>query len=246
MDKLQVNAQFEGEKGTILSGQAPTEKPKFRKPVSVSGVITVPGDHLENPSNWLTKTDEYEGDSPLKFSYVEINKDKMSILFVEDAGFPWESEYKGKLELDPRFTQFGINGSKTWTPIDLGNFFKMKRTFFESVADNQLLVSSLTRFEAKIDKTVKEEDDGRANTKSLREQAVTSNLPKSFNLILPIFKGMAPQKIEIEVNIHPSTLECILLSPDAADYIEELRDKALDEQKERIKKLHPELRIFEI
>lgn len=229
---------------TLLQGQAAIPKPLYRLGTKVNGTITVPGDHLEKPPKWLTKK---EGeDSPLQFSFVEINREKGTIEFVEDEGYPWESNYKGALKFDERFLRFKINTGETFTPLDLGNFFKMNRSFFSSVSEASKLVSKLINFEADVDSKIQEADDGRANKTSVRTQVVTSNVPPSFKLNIPIFKGCPNQLIEVEIAIDARSLNCSLISPEANDYIETIKDEVIDKEKERISEAHPLLRIFEV
>lgn len=241
-----LDADEETGVATLLQGAAPEQKPLFRKGTTVSGTLSVPANHLDKPSKKLTDVEDEFGDTPIKHSYVEINREQGTIEFIEDKGFPWESNYKGSLEFDERFLRFNINTGKLFAPLELGQFFKMNRSLFESVAQGSKISSTLMNFEADIDKKVKEADDGRANTNSIRSQAVRSNVPPTFRLNVPIFKGCGKQIVEVEIGIDARSLNCTLISPEANDYIEAIKDEKIDEQIKRIVNSQPDLRIFEI
>jgi len=249
MDK--VNLQV-GEKTQELILRTGTAEPvaEFRKGIEINGTLSVPRIHLENPPKWLTDKSiantESEPDSVLNFSYLQVNREAGTILFVEDAGNQWQNEYKGKLELHPDFEKFGINTGKSYTTYDLAALIKMNRTLFETKDKAMILVKELRNFKGKVDKDLENADDGRGNRKILINQIVESNIPESFNLHLPIFKGCDKQTIEVEIEIDASDFSCRLISPEANDYVNETKDNLIDAEIEQIKELFSTLRIFEV
>lgn len=247
MNKENQQIKLQVEKGTneviIRHGEAAREVP-FRGSIDVSGTLEVPRVHLENHSKWLTKVEldlkeeklpkeeivrlESESDSPLAFSFIKVNREKGGIRFFEDVGMPWESSYEGALRLDPRFEKFGINSGKSYTTFELSDFIKMNRSHFETKDKAMMLVTQLRQFKAKVDKDVENSDDGRGNKKILLAQAVESNIPESFRINVPIFKGFEKVSIEVEISINASDFSCTLISPEVADYIEETKDRLID------------------
>ena len=223
----------------------------FRKGITISGTLGVPREHLEKPSNWLTAkgflvTSAVEMDTVLHFSHLQVNRDKGTLTFTEDAGNEWENKYIGTLQLDPRFEKFGINSGKSYTTIDLSHFIKMNRSHFETKDIAMLLVSQLRDFKAKVDKEVENHADERGNRRILQAQAVESNIPESFNITVPVFKGFPAQTLEVEIAIDPQDLSCRLVSPEVNDYIEATKDQIINAELAVIQKLHPTLRIFEV
>lgn len=248
MSKEKINLNLEGETPeiTIFEGKAPEQAPLFRSPKNISGTLSLPRLHLENHSKWLT-AEKYEAkDAPINFSYVQIDKEKGSIEFVEDAGFPWENTYKGVLKEDANFTKFKINTGYEYTPLELSDFIKMNRSAFVSKSEAMKLVSTLANFEADVDNKVQQANDGRGNTNSLRRQIVTSNLPENFHIKVPIFKGHDAIDIEVEIGINPSNLSCTLISPEANDYIQTIKEDLINDEIQKISEKHPNLRIFEV
>lgn len=228
------------------TGEAQVLPPLFSKGVEINGIISTPKEHLTNPSNWLTKALSNTDDNPLSNSFLEVDREKMTIKFVEDFGYPWTSKYTGSLEFDERFERFNINKNQSYTSFELADLIKMNRSLFETKDKAMVLVSQLRKFKAKIDKDVESETDDRANKKMLIAQAVETNLPENFKLILPIFKGQNSITIEVEIGIDAQDLSCRLISPEVNDYIQDIRDNIINSEVDAIKKLHPTLRIFEV
>lgn len=110
------------------------------------------------------------------------------------------------------------------------------------------LVSELMNFSAtvnnKIERAVKENGDRTDNF----AQVVNSNLPASFTLDIPIFKGMDSETLEVETFAKVSGREVAftLISPGANQTLEEIRDKAIDDQLEQVKSIAPNIAIIEI
>ena len=236
----------------IRTGEA---KPNFkiRKPIEIVGNIDVPAQHLmKQTSTQILENMEQNFsieciDDVIDESYLLVNRDDISITFVENAGKDHQSTYKGQLRFSPDFLKFGINDmAKQYAPIELSNLLNMNRSFFESKAIAMQLVGTLRNFEAKIDKDIETKGDSRANRRVLRAQAVTTNLPESFELILPIFKGQERTGITVEIDIDPDTLNCRLVCPSVNDYMNEVKNDVIDEQLDVIREAHPNLRIFEI
>lgn len=153
----------------------------------------------------------------------------------------------GRLEFHPAFVDFGINTGKIWTPTELGLFFKMNRAFFPDRKANMDLVTSLMNFKAtvdnKIERSVKENGDRTDNF----AQVVNSNLPASFMLNIPIFKGMSAESLEVETfaQINGREVAFTLLSPGAKETLESIRDEAIDAELICIQQIAPDIAIIE-
>ena len=77
---------------------------------------------------------------------------------------------------------------------------------------------------------------------------VESNLPKSFSVCLPIFKGTAKQRIEIEFDHYLSDGDVYLqlVSPGANELVESYRDSCIDTVLDKIKAIAPDIAILEV
>lgn len=184
-----------------------------------------------------------------KNCHILVNRDTIEItLITNEADEYTRGKVVGKLDYNPKFIEFGINANKVWTPTELGLFIKMNRAFFADRAENMKLVSLLMNFTAevnnKIDRAVKENGNRTDNF----AQVVNSNLPESFKVQMPIFKGMPAETIEVETfaQVNGREVAFVLLSPGAQATLEDLRNKVIDEQLEQIKGIAPEIAIIEI
>jgi len=108
------------------------------------------------------------------------------------------------------------------------------------------LVKDLRNFTAKINKELESFKDDRANYALKKSQVVETNLPASFILVVPIFKGQPKESFEVEINIDADNLTCSLVSPVANDFIYDFKDKIIGTEIEKIKSLLPDLVIIEV
>lgn len=204
-------------------------------PVRLGGI-------LENVAVW---SEERKGDINAKESYLMVNRDKMTIDLVTDERNHFKNNIGGQLQYHPVFLLFGINGDKFITAEAMGDKIKMNRSFFENKTEAMALVSQMKNFVAKVDKDVEQKKGMGGDFKQLRAQVVTTNLPDAFKLKIPIFKGQKPKSFEVEIEIHPNDLTCRLVSPEANEEAEHLRDTAIDAVIERVKVVLPGIAVLE-
>jgi hypothetical protein len=227
---------------TVREGQAvKLLEPKAPVKTNLSGVIGAPVEYLKK----RVATGQFQQER----SHIIVNREKinLSLIINEDEEYN-RGQVSGKLEFHPKFIEFGINTGKVWTPIELGLFFKMNRMFFIEKKTNMDLVTELMNFSAtvnnKIERSVKENGNQTDNF----AQVVNSNLPGSFTLIIPIFKGMQHEELEVETfaKIDGRSVAFTLLSPGANQALEEIRDRVIDMQLEQIREIAPDIAIIEV
>lgn len=243
-EKLQINFAPGMAKAELVlrEGVAPKElDPKAPVKTKLNGVIGAVVEYLTKRIN--------AGQFAQKDCHILVNRENIEItLIINEADEYKRGEITGKLGYNPKFIEFGINGGKVWTPTELGMFIKMNRAFFADRAENMKLVSCLMNFTAdvnnKIDRAVKENGNRTDNF----AQVVNSNLPESFTIQMPIFKGMQPETIEVETfaQVNGREVAFVLLSPGAQATLEDLRDKVIDEQLKQIREIAPEIAIIEV
>jgi hypothetical protein len=244
-EKIQVNFAEGQTKGEIVICEVKERNElKVKEPVRIklSGTIGAPAEFL------LKRMDQFDQINQ-KRCHIIVDREEISIKLVFNENDEYNrGEVVGTLESYPKFKEFGINTGKVWTPTALGLFFKMNRAFFTSRDDNMKLVSDLMNFTATVNsgitRSVKETGDKTDNF----EQTVNSNLPKSFNIVIPIFKGVPAETIEVETfaQIDGRQVSFILLSPGAQAILEEIRDIAVDEQLKTIREACSDIAIIEI
>lgn len=226
-----VKVKSENDTVTILTGSAlPQREPNI---IDISGVIDTPLMWLENKSIDLRK------------AHLLVNYDERTITLIVDERDHYHSTVKGSLTLSQEYINFGINNGDYRTPLELANFFKMNRAFFENRSEAMKLVSELTNFKAKVNTEVEDEiNQTKGNRKLLLNKAVESNMPETFKIQIPLFKGSKPSTLEVETYFNPDDLTATLVSADAAEQVEDVKREAIDEVVEQIQESYEGLAII--
>lgn len=179
-----------------------------------------------------------------KHCHIIVNNEKFAItLFIDETNF-YVGKVKGTLSFTQIFKEFGINSGATWTTHQLADFIKMHRAYFEQPSVTHELVSKLRNFQAKVSQDLEKADDKRGNMRNIKIQVVESNIPESFKVVLPIFKGQPAETLELEIFIDPESFECTLVSPDAQEKIHRTTDGLIEEQVKLIKELAEDIVII--
>lgn len=243
-ENLQISLAPGCEKAEIIIREVSKVNELEVKPpivVDISGTIGAP---LE----FLTKRKKADGQIDQHRCHILVNREDITIkLIINENDTYLRGSVLGTLEVHPIFISFGINNGTQWTPSKLGLFFKMNRAFFESREDNMKLVTDLMNFTATVSNSIERSVKESGDKTDKFEQVVNSNLPKSFKLKIPIFKGMPHEVIEVETfaQINGREVSFTLISPAAQQIVEELRDAAVDMQLKLIKELCYDIAIIE-
>jgi hypothetical protein len=204
-------------------------------PVSLIGI-------LDNPARWLEARQSLH--LPLQ-AYVMVDREALSISLVTEERSDFKNSIIGELKLHPAFIFFGINKEEYITTQKMADKIKMNRLFFETKSDAMQLVTLLKDFKARVNKEVEKKNTNNGDYKVLFAQEVLHNLPPSFKMKIPIFKGQNPILMEVELYIEPEELKCCLISPEANEEKEHLRDTAIDAVLDRMKDALPGIVILE-
>lgn len=199
---------------------------------------------LDAPARWL-ETRMRLGLVNQGANHVLVDREHLTITLQCNENNHYGSIISGSLIVSPEFKRFGINEGEYITNFDMAELFKMNRSHFETKAVAMKLVTELQNFRAKVDKEIEKSDNNRGDKRLLINQVVQSNLPEAFNLRIPIFKGTPKQTVNVEVYINPSDFSCTLVSADANDLLEEMRDREMDAVIDRIHAVCPDIVIIE-
>ena len=243
-EKNQINLHlpndYKGEPVEIIirEGDAPKALDK-KEPIKVEilGTIT-------SPYEWLSKR---VGLINQKESHLLVCRDRMAISLTIDESNHYRTYILGSLESSKEMNDFGINTEKRWEPSKLSLFLKMHRAFFTNKAENMSLVSTLKNFKAKISQDVEKVKEENGSKVDCYTQVVDSNLPKSFKLNIPLFKGFSREEIDVETyaDVDGRDVSLTLVSAGANEVIEEYKNKVIDEQLKKIREIAPDLAIIE-
>lgn len=116
-----------------------------------------------------------------------------------------------------------------------------------SVKENMKLVTALMNYEGTVNQQVRQGIDAKGNRTDNFSQVVQSNLPESFKLRIPIFKGRPAEDLEVETfaSVNGRDIRFVLLSPGAEETLESIRDATIDEELDAIKEIAPNIAIIE-
>ena len=223
----------------LREGKAAEQLPN-REPINVEINGTI-----DTPFRWLEKKVELIDQ---KKAYISVSRDNMSIALVDKENDYYSNNIAGGLEASKEMKAFGINADKRWEPIKLSQFFKMHRAFFKDKTENMTLVSTLKNFKAKVAQDIERSKEENGSKTDNYSQVVDSNLPKSFKLNIPLFKGFACEEIEVEIyaDVDGRDVSLSLVSAGANEAIEEYKNRVIDEQIEAIKVVAPDIAIIEV
>lgn len=246
-EKLNINfADGEGVKeliirevDTVVEDKLPVLEPDK---VEISGNITAIFAFLEK--RWNAEDSQVDHCR----THILVDRDNLQMtLVVNETDKRDRKTVVGTIQLSRQYTAFGVN-KKLWESTDLGNFFRINRSYFEKKETNMSLVTLLKRFTAKVNTEVEREEKDNGSVTDVYRKVVDSNLPEAFAVKIPIFKGTQPEVFSIEIIAHVEGKHAVLelISPDAEAIVEEVRDKLIDEQIEKIKELAPEIPIIEV
>lgn len=223
----------------VREGEAPKAlDPKYPTTVHIIGTI-------DSPLRWLEKRVELIDQ---KQANITVDRDDMRIRLVDNERIFFNNSIQGLLVISKEMQEFGINTDKKWDPIKLSQFLKMHRAFFTDKSENMMLVSILKNFKAKVNQDVERSKDENGSKIDNYSQVVDSNLPKSFKLNIPLFKGSEYEEIEVEIyaDIDGRDISLSLVSAGANETIETCKNTIINEQLDEIIKIAPDIVIIEI
>lgn len=198
-------------------------------------------------------------DAPLRFlekrvSEIEqkkcniiVDRDKMSITLTVDDKNHFSDIISGNMELHPDFVKFSINSGKYRTAFEMAEFIKMNKAFFANRSEAADLVVQLRKFKAKVDKQVEAEfNPNKGDKKAVIQQAVDTNLPPTFKVNVPIFKGTKKQELELETYFNPDDLTCTLICAEVNEIAQDYKDTEIDKILDAIRQIAPDIVIIEV
>lgn len=223
----------------LREGDAPIAlDPKEPQRVTIDGTI-------DSPFRWLEKRIDC---IIQKTANISVDRDNMYLKLVIDETNYYQACIAGMLALSKEMKEFGINTERAWEPNKLSQFIKMHRAFFTDKSQNMQLVSILRNFKAKVNQDIERSKEENGSKMDNYSQVVDSNLPKSFKLNIPLFKGFPNEEIEVEIyaDVDGRDVSLSLISAGANEAIEEYKNRVINEQLDKIKEIAPDIVIIEV
>lgn len=222
----------EGVAGKVLDEKAPVS-------TDVAGVLSTPQDWLEKRVATIDQ----------KKAKILVEREKYTITLIVNESDPYnKATISGTAELSEVFKKFGINDPNAgWVPAKLGQFIRLNRAAFEDKEQCMKLVSALKNFKANAQSQIEKQHDPSGSRAEVYRQTVESNLPKSFTVKIPIFKGSEKTTFDVEFDHYLTDGEVFLqlVSPGAKEISDEWRDTAIDRVLNEIRGIAPDIAILE-
>lgn len=212
---------------------------KLKEPlnIEITGTINAPLEWLDSRKNQIDP----------KNCHILVDEDKRTIALHVGETNPYKTIIIGQMKISPVFQKFGINSGDYRTPLEMSEFIKMNRVYFENRQKAMELVSQLRNFKAKVNKQVEQEVNlNKGDKRLVLNQVVDSNVPEKFNVALPLFKGDPKVTFEVETYFNPTDLTCTLVSPEAEEKYTGIVEGEINRVIQNIKKNHSEIVIINI
>jgi len=191
---------------TILEGKTLDPKPPVK--ILIEGHVTAPAEFLkkrfrdqigsaESCANGilLQKVD-------IRNAILIVDEDAMTITLSLDQENPYGAVITGKLEFTNYLDEFHINTNKEFRRPELTKLLRFSKQLFRDVDKYDELLKAYQTLDIKALIEARQEDDTRGNKNFSLSKKVTTNLPESFVLRLPIFKGQQPEEFRVEIGIN--------------------------------------------
>lgn len=155
-------------------------------------------------------------------THVIIDEQKRTITIVTKEQDADGITITGSMVEHPYISELGINKNKNYSIQSLIKALKLNGRYFNSRMDHATLLDSLSKFQAKTEIEFKDTNDYKGSVAQSKIVKVTHDIPLSFSMSIPIFKGESPTTFGVTIEVFPdnSTLSCQLISVDLADAME--------------------------
>lgn len=238
MNKVDVNLMNgpQGTSLTILEGKV--LEPKHPIQIKIAGHITAPAEFLKkrfrnlldsapsaNNGHILQKVD-------IAAAVLIVDEDAMSITLRLDPEHPFGTEITGQLQFTNYLDSFHVNTGKQFTRPELTKLLRFSKELFRDEDKYEELLKAYQVFDFKALIEAAQQDDTRGNKSSSFVKKLTTNLPESFVLRLPIFKGQLPEEFRVEIGIDTTeqTARFNFESPELSALIDQRKIEIFEEQ----------------
>ena len=181
------------------------------------------------------------------FSSEDLEKSTLDSDRLLDLTLP-KSSICGRISFSKEFTDLGINADKRWSPVKLAQYFRLNRHLFDDKQVNMALVSQLKNIKAVISGKYQKEKEthGTISQTEFFELHIAHELPDSFVLNMPIFKGGEKAKFAVEIDAEyiDGNILVSLVSPAMNEEMEVARDAVIDDVIKKITDVAPDIVVI--
>lgn len=233
MKELNLNlATLDGNELVYRSGSAaPVEMPEI---IKIEGDINTIKSFVEKRYGVVDEAKEALGLQYINAdrAIITVDKEKFEILLELDPENPRGASVKGKLSLAPELLKFCINTGKGFTREELVKLIRFNKMWFSNREQADGLEKAYMAFSAEINANIGKESDTRGNVNNSYKKTVTTNIPESFILNVPVFKGQERRQFRVDIVIETTdaSTRFYLESVELHDLITIESEKILNDQ----------------
>lgn len=159
------------------------------------------------------------------------------------------SRIVGTIRYSKEFADLGINSDlQRWSPVKLAQYFRLNRHLFDDKQVSMALVSQLKNIKATISGKYQKEKEthGTISQTEFFELHIAHELPDSFVLNMPIFKGGEKAKFAVEIDAEyiDGNILVSLVSPAMNEAMEVARDAIIDDVVKKITDVAPDIVVI--
>lgn len=136
---------------------------------------------------------------------VTVNREKFSIVLQTDPQEKRSTTVIGTLELAPELEKFKINTGAAFTREELVKLIRFNKIWFSDRDKADELERAYMAFKANVNADINQSNDTRGNVDNSYKKTVTTGIPESFVLNVPIFKGQAKRKFRVDITIEATS-----------------------------------------
>ena len=202
--------------------------------VEITGTIDAPLRFIKNRLGEI---------KPHKKCNIRVSTETGKIILSVDETNPFGAIIEGQLIINSDIHNFRINDGKYVQPEELAIILRNRKHLFQTPDNFINTFVGLRSFTAKVNQELAaiRSDTGNYETKKI--QAVEHNIPRSFRLTLPLFKGMPKVELEVEILVDKN-LNVTMYSSDLISKEAELRELYMEYQVKAIQEIAPEIVII--
>lgn len=199
MENFHLKVENAGSEITIREGQA--LPPVAPKKIVINGDIKTVTSFVKKRSDkeQLT-TSGYQWINPDR-AIVEVDKEKMQIVLKVDPEDEYGPVVTANLSTAPELEQFCINNNKLFNREELIKLIRFNKIWFADPEAHDKLLKAYQAFTATVNANIGKTSDTRGNVDNSYKKTVETNVPDSFVLNIPIFKGMDKRRFRVEIAI---------------------------------------------
>lgn len=189
--------EFNGNELTVREGKALELKPPIK--------IEISGD-IKTVSSFIDKRKAASDDAGLQYiiperALVTVDKSALSITLQLDPENCYGTEVTAKLSFTPELEQFCINKNRLFNREELIKLIRFNKIWFPDAEAHDKLLKAYQAFTATVNANIGKTSDTRGNVENAYKKTVETNVPDSFVLNIPIFKGMDKRRFRVEIAI---------------------------------------------